>query len=67
MDHILILAYWPEKVAQYGGRRHDLPWLLRRYCRGATRVVVYEARETIWDVRHVTRALEAWQNAGGHV
>jgi hypothetical protein len=31
------------------------------------RVVVYEARETIWDVRHVTRALERWQRAGGYV
>ena len=51
----------------YGGRRRDLPWLLRRYCWGATRVVVYEARETIWDVRHVTRALARWQRVGGHV
>jgi hypothetical protein len=67
MEPILLLAYWPDRVAQYGGRRRDLPRLLRRYCRGATRVVVYEARETIWDVRHVTRALEAWQRAGGYV
>jgi len=54
-------------VETYGGRRRELPRLLRRYCRGATRVVVYEAKETIWDVRHVTRALERWQRAGGHV
>jgi len=54
-------------VETYGGRRRELPRLLRRYCRGATRVVVYEARETIWDVRHVTRTLERWQRAGGHV
>ena len=67
MEHLLVLAYWPDQVAQYGGHRRDLPWLLRRYCRGATRVVVYEARETIWNVRHVTRALERWQRAGGSV
>jgi hypothetical protein len=67
MEPILILAYWPDRVETDGGRRRDLPRLLRRYCRGATRVVVYEARETIWDVRHVTRALERWQRAGGHV
>jgi len=64
MEPLLILAYWPDRVETYGGCRRDLPWLLRRYCRGATRVVVYEARETIWDVRHVTRALERWQQAG---
>ena len=67
MEPILLLAYWPDRVAQYGGRRRDLPWLLRRYCRGASRVVIYEARETIWDVPHVTCALERWQRAGGHV
>jgi hypothetical protein len=67
MEHLLILAYWPDRVETYGGRRRELPRLLRRYCRGATRVVVYEARETIWDVPHVTRALERWQAAGGHV
>jgi hypothetical protein len=67
MDPILILAYWCDRVELYGGRRRELPRLLRRYCRGATRVVVYEARETIWDVRHVTDALERWQQAGGHV
>lgn len=67
MEPILLLAYWPDKVETYGGRRRELPRLLRRYCRGATRVVVYEVRETIWDVRHVTRALERWQAAGGHV
>jgi hypothetical protein len=67
MEHILLIAYWPDRTAQCGGRRRDLPRLLRRYCRGATRVVVYEARETIWDVRHVTRALERWQAAGGYV
>ncbi len=67
MDHVLLMAYWPDKVETYGGRRRDLPWLLRRYCRGATRVVVYEARETIWDVRHVTGALEQWVQDGGHV
>jgi hypothetical protein len=61
------VAYWPDRVETHGGRRRELPRLLRRYCRGATRVVVYEARETIWDVRHVTRALERWQRAGGHV
>jgi hypothetical protein len=47
MEPILILAYWPDRVETDGGRRRDLPRLLRRYCRGATRVVVYEARETI--------------------
>jgi hypothetical protein len=67
MEHILLLAYWPDRVETYGGRRRELPRLLRCYCRGATRVVVYEARETISDVRHVTRALEAWQRAGGYV
>jgi hypothetical protein len=67
MEPILLLAYWPDRVVQYGGRRRDLPWLLRRYCRGATRVVVYEARETIWDVPHVMHALECWQRVGGHV
>ena len=67
MDSILLLAYWPDRVETYGGRRRELPRLLRRYCRGATRVVVYEARETIWDVRHVTCALERWQRAGGDV
>jgi hypothetical protein len=67
MEHLLLLAYWPDRVETYGGRRRELPRLLRRYCRGATRVVVYEARETIWDVPHVTRALTRWQAAGGHV
>jgi hypothetical protein len=67
MDSILLLAYWPDRVETYGGRRRELPRLLRRHCRGATRVVVYEARETIWDVPHVTRALMRWQAAGGHV
>lgn len=67
MDRILLLAYWPDRVEWAGGTRRELPRLLRRYCTGATRVVVYEARETIWDVAHVTRALEAWQQAGGHV
>jgi hypothetical protein len=67
MESILILAYWPDRVETYGGRRRELPRLLRRYCRGATRVVVYEARETIWNVRQVTRALKRWQRAGGDV
>jgi hypothetical protein len=67
MEPILILAYWPDRVETYGGRRRELPRLLRRYCRGATRVVIYEARETIWDVREVTRAVERRQQAGGHV
>jgi hypothetical protein len=67
MEHMLLLAHWRERVEIYGGRRRELPRLLRRYCWGAPRVVVYEARETIWDVRHVTRALEAWQRAGGYV
>jgi len=67
MEHILLLAYFPERVEMYGGRRRDLPWLLRRYCWGATRVVVYEARETIWDVPHVMHALEHWQASGGYV
>jgi hypothetical protein len=66
MERILLLAHWPERVALYGGTRRDLPRLLRRYCQGATRMVVYEARETIWDVRHVAQALDAWQQAGGH-
>jgi len=67
MEHILVIAYWPDRVETYGGRRRELPRLLRRYCRGATRVVIYEARETIFDVRHATRALERWQGSGGHV
>jgi hypothetical protein len=67
MEPILLLAYWPDRVETYGGRRQELPRLLRRYCRGATRVVVFEAKETIWDVGHVTRALTCWQAAGGHV
>jgi hypothetical protein len=67
MEHMLLLAYWRDRVEIYGGRRRELPRLLRRYCQGATRVVVYEARETLWDVRHMTRALERWQRAGGHV
>ncbi len=67
MEHLLLLAYWPDRVETYGGRRCDLPRLLRRYCQGATRVVIYEARETLWDVRHAMRALERWQRAGGHV
>jgi hypothetical protein len=52
MEHILLIAFWPDRTAQCGGRRRDLPRLLRRYCQGATRVVIYEARETIWNVRH---------------
>ena len=67
MDPILLMAYWPDRVETYGGTHRDLPRLLRRYCRGARRVVAYEARETIWDVRHVTQALERWQRDGGHV
>jgi plasmid stabilization system protein ParE len=67
MEPILLLAYWPDRVETYGGRRRELPRLLRRYCRGATRVVIYEARETIGDVRHATRALERWQWAGEYV
>jgi len=67
MEHLLIVAYWPERVETYGGHRRELPRVLRRCCWGATRMVIYEARETIWDVRHVTRALARWQRAGGHV
>jgi hypothetical protein len=67
VERILLMAHWPDRVETYGGTRRDLPRLLRRYCRGATRVVVYEARETIWDVAHVARAMAAWQQAGGHV
>jgi hypothetical protein len=67
MEPILLLAYWSDRVETYGCRRCDLPRLLRRCCWGATRVVVYEARETIWDVRHVARAMKRWQRAGGHV
>jgi hypothetical protein len=67
MEHIILIAFWPDRTAQCGGRRRDLPRLLRRYCQGASRVVIYEARETLWDVRHVARALERWQRAGGHV
>jgi len=67
MEHIILMAFWPDRTAQCGGRRRDLPRLLRRYCQGASRVVIYEAKETIWDVRHATRALERWQRAGGHV
>jgi hypothetical protein len=51
MEHLLLVAYWPDRVETYGGRRRELPRLLRRYCWGAMRVVVYEPRETIWDVR----------------
>jgi hypothetical protein len=64
MEHLLIVAYWPDRVDLVGGRRRDLARVLRQYCRGATHVVIYEARETIWDVRHVTGALERWQQAG---
>jgi hypothetical protein len=67
MDPIILLAYWPDHVDWCGWCRRELPRLLRRYCKGADRVVVYEMRETIWDVGHVTRALERWQRAGGHV
>jgi hypothetical protein len=67
MEPILLLAYWPDRVELYGGRRRELPRLLRRYCRGAQKVSVYKLDETIWDVPHVTRALERWQRAGGHV
>jgi len=67
MEHILLIAYWPDRVEIAGGRRRELPRLLRWYCGGATRVVVYEPKETIWDVGHVTDALERWQAAGGHV
>jgi hypothetical protein len=66
VERILLLAHFPDRVELAGGTRRDLPRLLRRYCRGATRVIVYEARETIWDVRHVALALAAWQQAGGH-
>jgi hypothetical protein len=65
MEPILLMAYWRERVEISGGRRRDLPRLLRRYCQGAIHVVVYEARETIWDVPHVTQALERWHAAGG--
>jgi hypothetical protein len=67
MEPILLMAYWPDRVETYGGRRCDLARLLRRYCRGASHVVVYEPKETIWDVPHVTRALERWQASGGYV
>ena len=67
IDNIVLLAYWPDRVDIWGGRRRELPRLLRRDCRGATRVVVYKVRETIWEVRHVACALERWQRAGGHV
>jgi hypothetical protein len=67
MERILLLAYWPDRVEHYGGCRRELPRLLRCYCQGATHVVIYEARETIWNVPHVMRALERWQRAGGHV
>lgn len=67
MDPIILLAFWSDHVDWCGGTRRELPRLLRRYCKGATHVVVYEARETIWDARHVTRVLERWQQASGHV
>lgn len=67
MEPILLLIYWPGKVDICGGRRRDLPRLLRRYGRGASKVVVYEARETIWQVPQVTTAQARWQQAGGHV
>jgi hypothetical protein len=67
MAAIIVLAYYPDRVEQCGGDRQELPRLLRRYCKGATRVVIYEEREIIWNVRHVTRALTRWQQAGGYV
>ena len=67
MEHILLIAYWADRVKIYGGRRRELPRLLRCYCLGATRVVIYEPKETIWDVPHVTCALERWLAQGGHV
>jgi hypothetical protein len=67
MEHLLVVAYWPDRVEIYGGRRRELPRLLRDYCEGATHVVIYEPKETIWDVRHVTHALEHWQAEGGQV
>jgi hypothetical protein len=38
MEPILLLAYWPDRVETCGGRRRDLPRLLRHYCQGATHV-----------------------------
>lgn len=67
MGHILLLVYYRDRIEQCGGRRRDLPRLLRRYCHGAQKVVVYEVKETIWDVEHVARALTRWQRAGGYV
>jgi hypothetical protein len=64
MEPIIVLAYYPDRVEQAGGRHRDLPRLLRRYCKGAHRVAVYELREMIWNVPHVTRALARWQRAG---
>jgi hypothetical protein len=67
MEPILLVMYWPGHVDICGGRRRDLPRLLRHYCRGASKVVVYEARETIWQVPQVAKAQERWQRQGGHV
>jgi hypothetical protein len=34
MEHLLLVAYWPDRVETYGGRRRELLRLLQRYCRG---------------------------------
>jgi hypothetical protein len=65
MRPIIVVAKWPDTVHTYGGDRKDLAFLLKRYCKGAVQVHVYEETEIIYDVRHVTAALEKWQASGG--
>jgi hypothetical protein len=65
MRPIILVVKWPDDIRTYGGDRNDLAFLLRRYCRGAVRVHVYEETEIIHDVRHMTAALERWQKRGG--
>jgi hypothetical protein len=65
MRPIMVVAKWPDKERTYGGDREDLVFLLKRHCQGAVRVHVYEETEIIHDVRHVTAALETWQESGG--
>ena len=65
MRPIILVAKWPDTIRTYGGDRKDLAFLLRRYCKGAVRVHVYEETEIIHNVWHMTAALEKWQESGG--
>ena len=67
MTNMIVVAYWPDHSDQCGGDRQELPPLLRRYCQCATRVVIYEEREVIWNVPHVLKALTRWQKGGEQV